>query len=114
MMGKPTWELLFLQEIQQAETARTAGKEGMARVCARRAAGIVIGEYLRRNGLSNVDSSAYDRLRYLYTLPEISPQTRLVISHLLTRVTPDHSLPLEVDLIAETRWLKNNLLSVNK
>jgi hypothetical protein len=111
-MGKTDWESLFEQEIHQAEVARSVGNEGMARVCARRAAGIAIGEYLRRKGLSGLDPGAYDRLRYLSNLPEISPQARLVANHLLTRVTPEHSLPIDVDLIAETRWLKASLLSV--
>ena len=111
-MKKTDWESFFEQEIQRAEIARSVGNQGMARVCARRAAGIVIGEYLLRKGLSDLDPGAYDRLRYLSYLPEISPQARLVASHLLTRLTPEHTLPIDVDLIAETRWLKENLLSL--
>ena len=110
-MEKTDWESSFEQEIHQAEIARSVGNEGMARVCARRAAGIVIGEYLRRQGLSDFNPGAYERLRYLSSLPEISPQARRVVSHLLTRVTPEPSLPIDVDLIDETLWLKENLFS---
>jgi hypothetical protein len=108
-MENAGWEAEFEQEIHQAETARSAGNEGMARVCARRAAGIVIGEYLRRQGIKNFESGAYDRVRYFAEATGVSPQARLVAQHLLTRVTPEHTLPLDVDLIAETRWLKETL-----
>ena len=39
-------KIKYDQEINRAEKARQDGNEGMARVCARRAAGIVVGEYL--------------------------------------------------------------------
>jgi len=108
-MDNADWETDFEHEIHQAEIARSKGNEGMARVCARRAAGIAIGEYLHRQSI-DVDPGAYDRLRYLSTLPEISQQARLATRRLLTRVAPDHTLPQDVDLIAESRWLKEYLL----
>ena len=104
------WETAFNSEIQQAEAARSAGNEGMARVCARRAAGAVIGEYIKRGDLPDPGPGAYDRIQYLANTPGVHPQARQVAVHLLTRVTPEHTLPLEVDLIAEARWLKEILL----
>lgn len=99
-----------MQELQTAEIARADEKEGKARVCARRAAGIAIGEYFQRLGIQPVGSSAYDRLRALLTLPGISPAVEEVCQHLLVRVTPDHTLPVEADLVSETRWLVHELL----
>ena len=46
MSEKPAWEAFYKAEMQNAEAARRSGNEGKARVCARRAAGAVIGEYL--------------------------------------------------------------------
>ena len=104
------WGTLFQREIDQAKNARAAGNEGMARVCARRAAGIVVGEYLQRRGISTLKPSAYDRLQYLISVPDISDEIRQAASHLVTRVTPDHILPIDVDLISEALWLKERLL----
>ncbi len=107
----PTWQIRFLEELRQAETAREAGNEGMARVCARRAAGIAAGEYLRRHGLSLSDSSAYVRLKFLLQLPQTPPEVQEVVNHFLMRINPDRSLPIPADLIAEARWLANELLT---
>jgi HEPN domain-containing protein len=104
------WQLKYEKEIQQAEEARRVGNEGKARVCARRAAGHAVGEYLRRNGFAPPGSSAYTRLQYLRSLREISPEAREAAHHLLLRITPDHNLPVETDLIAKARWLKENLI----
>jgi len=106
-----SWEARFNQEIRQAETARASGNEGMARVCARRAAGIAAGEYLRRHRLELSDPSAYVRLKFLLQLPQTSLAVHEVINHFLMRINPDHNLPVQADLIAEARWLANELLS---
>lgn len=104
------WQRQYRKEIQQAEVARQAGNEGKARVCARRAAGHVIGEYLRREGQVPPGSSAYARLQFLRSLPGITPQAREAAHHLLLRITPDHNLPVETDLIEKARWLRENLI----
>jgi len=104
------WKEQVKTELDQAGAAREARNEGKARVCARRAAGYVIGEYLRRKELPIISSSVYTRLQYLRSLPDISPQVREVTDHFLVRITPDHTLPVEVDLLAEVRWLVNELL----
>ena len=104
------WEQLFENEIQQAQAARTAGNEGMARVSARRAAGIVIGEYINQQGEKFSNPSAYERLRYLLSQPEISPQIRDIAAHFLVRVTPNHTLPIDADLIADVQCLQKILI----
>lgn len=110
MNDLPEWQHLFENEIQQAQAARTAGNEGMARVCARRAAGIVIGEYLKRQGDKFSNPSAYERLRYLLSQPDITPQVRDIAAHFLVRVTPNHTLPIDADLIADAHWLQKLLI----
>jgi len=111
MCSVPSWQERFSQELRQAEVAREAGNEGMARVCARRAAGIAAGEYLRRQGLVTSDPSAYARLKFLIQLPHTPPAVQEVINHFLLRINPDRSLPIQADLIADARWLANELLT---
>jgi hypothetical protein len=105
----PDWMDQVQSELSKAEAARAAGNEGMARVCARRAAGIAAGEYLQRLKLPGASPSAFDKLRHLGTLAGISSQVKEVTGHFLMRITTDHRLPIEVDLIAEARWLVNEL-----
>ncbi|MEW5868322.1 MAG: hypothetical protein AB1894_03540 [Chloroflexota bacterium] len=104
------WKVRFEDEIHHAEDARADGNEGMARVCARRAAGIAIGEYLRRQGMPTGEPSAYERLKNLRLDPRLPPDLVESVEHLLLRVTPEHNLPVQADLIAEARRLSEGLL----
>ena len=103
------WETIFNSEIVKAEQARSEGNEGKARVCARRAAGQVVGEYLRRQGI-RPGRSVYSRLQHFQYLKNIPPEVREVAYYFLMRITPDHKLPIETDLIEEARRLKQTLL----
>jgi hypothetical protein len=111
MMKQNQWSRIFEAEIQQAEEARRKGNEGMARVCARRAAGAVVGEYFLRNNLPDPNESAYDRLRLLRSLPDVSDDIKDAAGRLIERVTPEHKLPNDADLIAEARRLREQLLA---
>ena len=105
------WETLFLNEIQKANQARNSGNEGKARVCARRATGIIIKEYLHRNQLPDPGTSMYERLVFFNSLPFIDETIKETIAHFIIRVTPNHKLPIEVDLINDAIYLKENLLN---
>ncbi len=111
MADEKSWKARVNNELRQAEAARANGNEGKARVCARRAAGLAIEEYLRRQGVRLEPGSAYTYLRYLTEMPDISPGMRVVAGHFLERVTTEHSLPVDADLIAEARWLVAKLLT---
>jgi len=100
-------------ELDHAISARAEGNEGKARVCARRAAGIAAGEYLNNNGFPDPGPSAYDRLKYLCEIDQIPNEVSQVASHFLIRVTPEHILPMDIDLISEARWLIEKLLDFN-
>jgi len=110
MIDDPAWKSLFQAEINQARNARSKGNEGMARVCARRAVGIIIGEYFRRNRIPLDSPSAYDRLRYLEEMPEISVELLTKIQHFLVRVDFNKNLPVDADLIAEAQQIRIILL----
>jgi HEPN domain-containing protein len=98
------------QEFALAEQARARGNEGQARVCARRAAGIAVREYLTRQGIRPPSLSAYDLLNLLKDDPLLSPDLKLLANHLTLRVTEEFKLPIEADLIAEARQLCEALL----
>lgn len=98
------------KELHLAEQARDRKNEGQARVCARRAAGIAVREYLTRNGMHSGNASAYDLLNHIKGDPLLSPDLKLIADHLTLRVTEEFKLPVNVDLVAEARKLCDELL----
>lgn len=102
----------YISELEQAQRARAQGKEGQARVCARRAAGLAIKDYLTRKGIHSVSASALDLLNTIKEEPLLPADLKLVAEHLTLRVTEEFKLPIDVDLIAESRqlceWLEKN------
>ena len=98
------------KEFGLANQARAKGNEGQARVCARRAAGIAVREYLTRKGIHSRSASAYDLLNLLKNDPLLSPNLKLIADHLTLRVTEEFKLPVDVDLVAEARMLCDELL----
>lgn len=109
-MNSQDWRQLTLKELEMAESARLNGNEGRARVCARRAAGHVVGELISRNDINLNTESALERLRYLFSSPDINSQQRETIEHFLVHTTPEHQLPIEADLIADVHLLARQLL----
>lgn len=105
------WEGDYYKELQRANQARSVGNEGMARVCARRAAGIIVGEYLHRRGMSGISNSARDRLALFITLTDVDDNCKELGTHFLMKVNQAHNLPINADLIHDVMWLKSQLLS---
>lgn len=97
-------------EFDRATQARERGNEGRARVCARRAAGIAIREYLSRQAIRPPSSSAYDLLNLIKENTRLSPDLKQIADHLTLRVTEEFKLPVDVDLIAEARTFCEDLL----
>ena len=100
-------KLELQKEFEKAQQARINKNEGQARVCARRAAGIAIREYLTRDGARVPSMSAYDLLNLLMEDPLIPADMKLIADHLTVRVTEEFNLPIDADLIAEARILCN-------
>ena len=109
-MPSNNWKQLTKNELSLAENARNSGNEGRARVCARRAAGHVAGEYLRQIALLIPSDSALQRLRYLESSAELSPMEKETVQHFLIHTTPEHNLPIDADLIADVHLLARQLL----
>jgi HEPN domain-containing protein len=98
-------------ELERAMQARARGNEGQARVCARRAAGIAVREYLTRRGIRPPSRSALDLLNLLKEDALLPPDLKLLADHLTLRVTGEFKLPVDADLIAEARSLCDWLLN---
>lgn len=96
-------------ELAHGEAARLAGFEGRSRVCARRAAGAAIREYLELRGDPIPGPSAVDLLEHLKGRPEVSMEIRQAAGHLLERVNEAFDLPVPRDLLSEARWLAHAL-----
>ena len=103
------WEEIFSTELQQAEDARQSGNEGRARVCARRAAGIAVAEFLSRTDHNFEDRGAYENLKYFITLPDISYELKETVTYFIIRVDENYQLPIDVDLIEEAQTIKKHL-----
>ncbi len=109
-MRRLDWRTRFAREMKMADRARAEGNEGKARVCARRAAGIVAEEYMKRGGVSTPNMTAYERVKLLHGWPGLPEGVDDVIGHLTTRVNENYELPVDADLVAEARWLAKTLL----
>lgn len=108
-MPAEKWLIEIHRELDKGEFARAMGNEGMARVCARRAAAIALGEYFHRSGLTGFGSSVYERINLYKSLATSTDRAVEIADHLLLRVNEDHNLPIEIDLIEETRWFIEHL-----
>ena len=106
-MTNQDWQQLANQELDMAKSARLNGNEGRARVCARRAAGQVAGEYIVRNHINFISESALERLRYLFSSRDVSSKQRETIGHFLVHTTPEHKLPMLILSLMSTCWRTN-------
>jgi hypothetical protein len=104
------WQSEIQAEFERAAQSRQRNNEGQARVCARRAAGIAVREYLSRRGIRPPSTSAYDLLNLVRDDPLLAPDLRQIAEHLTVRVTEEFHLPVDVDLVAEAREFCDRLL----
>ena len=106
---RPDLQRMIEKEMESAERARSNQNEGMARVCARRAAGWAAQEFLKLQGVQIRKGSAYDALKLLVFYPGLPPELHAAAEHLTTTVSQEFTLPEEVDLIADARNLIGGL-----
>jgi hypothetical protein len=93
-------------ELAYARVARVHGKEGRARVCARRAAGWAIAAYYPNSGRRG----AYLFLRWLGSNIEVSKDLRSAAGRLTEQVTEDHELPHSEDPLKDAEIIVVGLL----
>ncbi|MCZ2126871.1 MAG: hypothetical protein LC099_03750 [Anaerolineales bacterium] len=105
-------ELEIQRELDAALNARANQNEGRARVCARRAAGVAIREYLSRKEIPLPSRSAHTLLIFIQSAAPLPPELKTCAAHLTIRVTEEFKLPIDADLVAEARalcdWLMKN------
>ena len=97
------------QELAKAHDARARGNEGQARVCARRAAGAAVRDYLERHQQRVNSPSAYDLLLFVANDSSLPQQLRDHAARLTLRVDDEFRLPPDVDLLADARALCEGL-----
>ena len=109
-MQQRNWRARFEREMIMAQKAREEKNQGKARVCARRAAGLVAQEYLKRRGVATPGMTAYERVKLLQHWPGLPEGVGERVAHLTTRVNENYELPIEADLVADAQWLAETLL----
>ena len=107
MKTKSTYKNEYLAAID----AQAAGLEGRARVCARRAAGLLIQKYLETQNYIHPKMNSFDLIKYLQQTSN-SAELVLLLSHYSETVTYDHHLASDVDLVANLPLLAQ-LLTIN-
>ena len=90
------------EELLLAKQSRLEGNEGRARVCARRAAGAAVKDYLKKKiGITHKQENAIQSLLILAQMETLPARVQEAVNWLVQRVNQDHNLPPEVDLIHE-------------
>ncbi|PWH19417.1 MAG: hypothetical protein DDG59_02830 [Anaerolineae bacterium] len=102
------WAKAFTQEIDTAKRARQRGNEGMARVCARRAANVIVQAYLHSMGVQPF-RNAMQNFRYLQNHLAANHPAQELLTHFLLKVNEDFTFPNHIDLIQDALDLKEML-----
>lgn len=108
------WRQRVEHELATAEAARARGNEGLARVCARRAAGWAVQAYLEQRGVDLQTTSVMEPIRYLLNVEGLRLETKTILEHMLVAkqkddLESDSYFPLDVDLVAEAKQLISDL-----
>jgi hypothetical protein len=90
-------------ELQNAREARSSGLEGRARVCARRAAGQAIMEFLMEKYNSIESKSLFDLIVDQTARDLLPPQLFDSLDRLSLKVNEQFQLPAGVDLISDAK-----------
>jgi hypothetical protein len=104
------WNIAIEQELARAEGARQRGNEGMARVCARRAAGWAVQAYLGQRGVDLNTTSVLEHFRYMQQDGASATELQPLLEHLLQpklrpNLAEDSYFPDEIDLLADAKKL---------
>ena len=97
------------QELQRALEARQVGKEGRARVCARRAAGWAVLIYRRQTDSEITDENAMKNLEWLKA-NHSDEVIRSTAGRLIVRVGEDYRLPHTQDPLEDAGLIIARLL----
>jgi hypothetical protein len=107
------WLEQVQRELDTADAARSRGNEGMARVCARRAAGWTVKAYLGEQGVDLDTNSVLVHFRHMLE-SQGHAELKPILEHMLKAkekpdLTAESVWPDEIDLVAEARQLFKTL-----
>lgn len=104
------------KELRNAHLAAEEGNEGLARVCARRAAGWAIRAWLNDKGVELNTPSAFEYIRHLKEQPDTPPKIKNILEHLTAKAahkegSDEHIFPVSIEVfIKEAHWLAEQML----
>jgi hypothetical protein len=102
------------RELAAASQARSAGNEGKARVCARRAAGWSIIPYMQAQAGPRHAGNAYQNLGWLQKRGSGAPaHLREAAGRLTERIRPDHTLPFDEDPLRDARIIVQHFMDLD-
>jgi hypothetical protein len=114
MTLEPSYESQFWVELHNAQISLAAGLEGRARVCARRAASILLRDYLNQRNEVDLNLNSMELIQFMQEKSQ-NPELSSLLSHFSERVNEEHHLPSDSDLIASLFELAQMLdISLNK
>ena len=96
-------------ELEKARSARSNGNEGMARVLARRAAGLSIRAYLQERNEALSDLSLNKLIKEESVRNLLPPIIHEELDRLCMRVDVNYQLPGNIDLINDAQTIMNIL-----
>ena len=97
------------KEFSTGRQALSVGNDGMARVCARRAAGVAITFWLRESGRTGWGVDAMSQLRHLLNEPSFPSEVQTAATRLAAKVTPQ-STSSSSDPLNDCRIIVEHLL----
>jgi hypothetical protein len=101
------------EELETAREAARAGNHGRARVCARRAAGLAIGAYLKKHSTVDPGPDALRQLTYVRDGAEFPDEIRSAAHRLTTRVTDTFDYAFDTNPISDAMMLIEYFLDRN-
>ena len=104
---------MIRSEFKAAHRARLEGKEGRARVCARRAAGWAVSIMRSQTEVCDDETNAYDMLKWLAQQVDTPDLVQSAATRLTTRVSHDHTLPFPEDPIEYAAIIVETLLGMD-
>ncbi|MBA4384672.1 MAG: hypothetical protein C0410_08045 [Anaerolinea sp.] len=104
---------LAVAELEKAREARQNGNEGMARVLARRAAGLVIREYLQTVDFDLRGLSLNALIKDEQVRKVLPVSIHSALERLSTRIGMDYQFPVDFNLIMDAQNVIEQLSKVN-
>lgn len=105
-------ESLAVQELKKAEQIWQSGNEGMARVLARRAAGLSIRDFLNDKGVDQRGLSLNALLKDQNVRSYLPNSLHAALDRLSTRIGIDFNFPKDFDLLLDAKSVIDQL-SIN-